>query len=360
MKEVLKMKRIRKGLVIGILMLSILITQVQPVYASDAFEGWNDETKEDAWSVYAMTDWSVFSRELLFGTAKGGANAVGISSAVELYRGRIRAILEGMNETYGIYPNTNYTELILCLIQVLSNGAPDENDPAQVCKYINPSIHIQSINFEKSIKELFKRLSACEEAHSGGGDLFVNDEKLQSIIQGVVFSPTYTAGNPSYSVSNAERFKQANPSLLHGNPSAYFAQMVSQYYNCTSVASGVFAHPCPNAVVTSPFGYRTFDNSFHNGLDLAAPEGTPTYAAESGTVLYARWSDSAGNWVVIDHGGGLVTKYMHHSSYIVSEGQHVEKGQQIGFVGNTGNSFGAHLHFQVEQNGTPVDPEQYL
>ena len=124
--------------------------------------------------------------------------------------------------------------------------------------------------------------------------------------------------------------------------------------------NGQFAHPCPGAVVSSTFGYRTFDNSFHNGLDLAAPEGTPTYAADSGIVLYARWSDSAGNWVVIDHGNGLVTKYMHHTSYTVTEGQYVEKGQQVGYVGNTGNSFGAHLHFQVELNGTPVDPQLYL
>lgn len=124
--------------------------------------------------------------------------------------------------------------------------------------------------------------------------------------------------------------------------------------------NGQFAHPCPGAVVSSTFGYRTFDNSFHNGLDLAAPEGTPTYAADSGIVLYARWSDSAGNWVVIDHGNGFVTKYMHHTSYTVTEGQYVEKGQQVGYVGNTGNSFGAHLHFQVELNGTPVDPQLYL
>lgn len=124
--------------------------------------------------------------------------------------------------------------------------------------------------------------------------------------------------------------------------------------------NGQFTHPCPGAVVSSTFGYRTFDNSFHNGLDLAAPEGTPTYAADSGTVLYARWSDSAGNWVVIDHGNGFVTKYMHHTSYTVTEGQYVQKGQQVGYVGNTGNSFGAHLHFQVELNGTPVDPQLYL
>lgn len=124
--------------------------------------------------------------------------------------------------------------------------------------------------------------------------------------------------------------------------------------------NGQFTHPCPGATLTSPFGYRDFDNSFHKGIDLAAPTGTPTYAAAAGRVIYAFYSVSAGNWVVIDHGNGLVTKYMHHDYYTVSQGQYVEKGQQVGVVGNTGNSFGAHLHFQVELNGVAVDPMGYL
>ncbi len=124
--------------------------------------------------------------------------------------------------------------------------------------------------------------------------------------------------------------------------------------------SGQFANPCPSGTVSSTFGYRDFDSSFHKGLDLAASEGAPTYAADAGTVIIAGWSDSAGNWVVIDHGNGIVTKYMHHSALAVSAGQTVVKGQQIGYVGNTGDSFGAHLHFQVEVNGTAVDPQGYL
>ena len=124
--------------------------------------------------------------------------------------------------------------------------------------------------------------------------------------------------------------------------------------------NGQFTNPCPSGTLSSTFGYRSFDSSFHKGIDLAASEGTPTYAAAAGTVIIAGWSDSAGNWVVISHGDGLVTKYMHHSALAVSAGQSVEKGQQIGYVGNTGNSFGAHLHFQVELNGTAVDPYNYL
>lgn len=133
-----------------------------------------------------------------------------------------------------------------------------------------------------------------------------------------------------------------------------------------SVVSGTgqFAHPCPSASISSSFGYRTFDNSFHKGVDFAASEGTPYYAADSGTVIYATndgsYNGGAGNWIVISHGNGLVTKYMHSSAVYVSVGQQVERGQNIGAVGNTGNSFGAHLHFQVELNGVAVDPMGYL
>lgn len=131
-----------------------------------------------------------------------------------------------------------------------------------------------------------------------------------------------------------------------------------------NVVSGsrYFTHPCPGMTYQSSyFGeVRSFDSRPHKGNDYAAPTGTPTYAAAAGTVITAGWSNSAGNWVVISHGNGLVTKYMHHSSICVSAGQRVAKGQQIGYVGSTGYSTGAHLHFQVELNGTPVNPNNYM
>ncbi len=125
--------------------------------------------------------------------------------------------------------------------------------------------------------------------------------------------------------------------------------------------NGQFTHPCPGMTCqTSYFGeIREFEVGGHKGNDYAAPVGTPTYAAAAGTVIIAGWSDSAGNWVVIDHGGGLTTKYMHHSRILVSAGQTVEKGQQIGEVGSTGQSTGPHLHFQVEVNGVAVNPDDY-
>ncbi|MCL2889176.1 MAG: peptidoglycan DD-metalloendopeptidase family protein [Eggerthellaceae bacterium] len=143
------------------------------------------------------------------------------------------------------------------------------------------------------------------------------------------------------------------------------AAQVSQGAGMSVISgSGVLAHPCPTGFVSSTFGWRNFDNAFHQGSDFAAPQGTPIYAADSGTVIYATydggWNGGAGNWVVIAHGNGVVTKYMHASAVYVSIGQQVERGQNIAGVGNTGYSTGAHLHFQVEVNGVAVDPFLFL
>jgi murein DD-endopeptidase MepM/ murein hydrolase activator NlpD len=110
--------------------------------------------------------------------------------------------------------------------------------------------------------------------------------------------------------------------------------------------------------VTSPFGYRW--GRLHAGIDIGVPYGTPIHAAASGSVVLAGWTGGYGNYTCLDHGGGLATCYGHQSSYAVSSGAQVSQGQVIGYVGNTGHSFGAHLHFEVRINGNPVDPLGYL
>lgn len=128
---------------------------------------------------------------------------------------------------------------------------------------------------------------------------------------------------------------------------------------------GPLMWPVPSSHrITSYFGYRTPDggyvNANHNGLDIGAPMGAPVVAAASGTVVIARYSNSAGNWVTINHGNGLYTVYMHASALNVSEGQYVNAGDTIMFVGSTGWSTGPHLHFGVRNNGVYVDPLTYL
>ncbi|MFV0363128.1 MAG: murein hydrolase activator EnvC family protein [Suipraeoptans sp.] len=128
--------------------------------------------------------------------------------------------------------------------------------------------------------------------------------------------------------------------------------------------SGQFSHPLPGSRVTSGFGYRTNPiyggQEFHKGIDYAAPSGTPIYAAEAGTVTVSGYGPSTGNWIAINHGNGLLTYYFHCSALYVNVGATVTRGQNIAAVGSTGDSTGPHLHFQVMQNGSAVNPLYYL
>ena len=128
-------------------------------------------------------------------------------------------------------------------------------------------------------------------------------------------------------------------------------------------APGQLAWPV-SGTITSPFGMRPnpFGGGleFHQGLDIAAPMGTTVTAAASGTIISAGWYGGYGNYILIDHGGGMSTGYGHLSQIFVSNGQQVQKGQAIGAVGSTGMSTGPHLHFEVRIGGKPTDPAAYL
>ncbi|MEE3452010.1 murein hydrolase activator EnvC family protein [Dialister sp.] len=127
--------------------------------------------------------------------------------------------------------------------------------------------------------------------------------------------------------------------------------------------TGAMSWPC-SGPITSPFGYRTHPifgtTIFHAGIDIGVDYGTPIHAADSGVVVYSGWISGYGNAVIIDHGGGVSTLYGHNQSLAVSEGQSVSKGSVIAYAGSTGNSTGPHCHFEVDINGSPVNPMGYL
>lgn len=125
-----------------------------------------------------------------------------------------------------------------------------------------------------------------------------------------------------------------------------------------TAATGTFQMPIKSYVVTSEYGGRW--GRMHDGMDLGASTGTMIYAADGGTVVRASYYGGYGNCVDVDHENGYMTRYAHCSRLLVSAGDKVYQGQEIALVGNTGNSFGSHLHFEVRVNGASQNPRKYI
>ena len=131
-----------------------------------------------------------------------------------------------------------------------------------------------------------------------------------------------------------------------------------------SSASSGWLRPCSYVKLTSPFGYRDSPtagaSTYHQGVDLAAPQGTPVYASRAGRVTVAGFGSAAGYYVTINNLDGFSSIYMHLNNYVVSSGQTVSAGQLIGYVGNSGIATGYHLHFGIAYNGAYVNPASYV
>lgn len=143
------------------------------------------------------------------------------------------------------------------------------------------------------------------------------------------------------------------------------AEAAGQKYKTTSLGNIKFIWPCPSSGrITSNFGGRSSPtegaSTNHQGVDIGASSGSAIVAAASGTVVISTYSYSAGNYVMLNHGGGVYTVYMHCSQLLVSEGQQVTQGQTIARVGSTGYSTGPHLHFGIRSGGSYINPLKYV
>ncbi len=189
-------------------------------------------------------------------------------------------------------------------------------------------------------KEEFEQLAAESEAY------------MQSLQRN---QATYTRLQAEYKATENELNKELEEML------AELAKQTPAY------VGGELGWPMPlaNKRISSWYGWRDLygtgkKDDFHLGIDIPGATGTNIYAANSGTVVTAKWHYSYGNYVVIDHGGGRSTLYAHASKLLVKVGDKVSKGDTIALCGNTGNSFGSHLHFEVRINGKTTDPMGYV
>lgn len=161
-------------------------------------------------------------------------------------------------------------------------------------------------------------------------------------------------------LSNALDGLQENASQIEGRLQAIYETRQSQKSFDVAIPS---VWPV-NGWLTSKFGHRhqpiAGGTTFHQGIDIAAPYGTPIQAPGDGVVTYAGYRSGYGNVLVIDHGYGIVTSYAHIALILAKEGERIRRGQVIAKVGNTGLSTGSHLHFEVVIDGIPVDPLAYL
>ncbi len=165
-------------------------------------------------------------------------------------------------------------------------------------------------------------------------------------------------------------FRKAVSNITYRNGEVYETEVLKQEVLMEAVPKIVergtkipptYIKPLYGGRLSSGFGYRSFrGGGNHYGVDWACPTGTTIYASSGGTVTRAGWSSSYGYCVYIKHPDGLETRYAHNSRVLVSVGQNVNQGQAIAYSGNTGDSSGPHLHFEIRVNGTPVNPFNYV
>ncbi len=212
---------------------------------------------------------------------------------------------------------------------------------------------------------------ALEEEKETLDEMKASAEEEEQNLEALLSAKTKELSSVKADISNKEaaiaeyeaQIKAENAAIaaLEREVAADKAALYSKY----TYDGGMFTWPCPSYTrISDNYGMRTHPTlgiqKMHNGIDLAAPGGSAILAAYKGTVVAAAYEGSMGNYVMINHGGGLYTIYMHCSALYVSKGQDVQAGTKIAAVGSTGRSTGNHLHFGVRLNGAYVSPWNYL
>ncbi len=278
----------------------------------------------------------------------------------ELFETRIRVMYENGDTTYMevLLSSENFSDM-LSHMEIVSQIMDYDKKVVEEYKALKLSIEQQKASLESDRKQ----------QQDYADDLKVAYEEIEAQKKEYKALKAKVDSNIELKKAEAERMlreqEQINDEIAELSRQEAAAVSSSGGGGGGKVYSGSMTWPCPSYNrISSPYGYRTHPISgtrkLHKGLDISASSGNPVIAAASGTVVKSYFSSSYGNYVVISHGGGVMTAYAHMTRRLVSAGQRVAAGQQVGTVGSTGNSTGPHLHFEVYVGGSTVNPMNYF
>ena len=283
-----------------------------------------------------------------------------IEYTLQLFRDRVRAI----------YMTGGYSDTANSLIMLLSSRS--------ISEFLTRSEYLERIakHDKLLVAGLREELAALEEEKAVlEAEKAVLEEEKAALEkeQTELEKQLKEAKNSIHDLSAMQKEYEANYQELSALQKQIQAELLDIYKNLQTsneaYVGGEMIWPVPGySTISSYYGWRFNNTDFHTGMDITGSgvHGAPVVAANTGTVVFTKncpyngYSYGYGTYIIVDHGGGITTLYAHLSAINVSVGDIVVMGQQIGKVGNTGWSTGAHLHFEVRENGKHVNPLPYV
>ncbi len=288
---------------------------------------------------------------------------------------RIRAMEEDGNLSYWsvLFKANDFADLLDRLNMIEEIAASDQrrlNEMSDVAKEVaetKAAMEAEVAALEASKAELAESQKQQEEKRAEADKLLAELIATGDEYEALLAEAEHQAGKLSDKIDGVEddiEAKEYEQWLATSKPSSSGSSSSSSSGDYYVASDATWLTPCYYVRMTSPFGWRIHpiygDWRFHYGIDLAGPQGTPIYATRAGTVTRTTYDSSSGHYVVLNHGDGFESKYLHMTHYIVSPGEYVSAGQVIGYMGSTGASTGSHLHFSIMYNGQHVNPAKYI
>ena len=283
------------------------------------------------------------------------------------YRDRIRAIEKNGRLTYWsvIFRANSFSDFLdrINMVQEIERADRVRLDKlsaaAKEVEQAQKELEIRKENLVVTREQLLQTQEQLEEKRRE------SDAKLQELLNMGAEYEKYIAEQEEKAAQLAGQIDEKEGLLEGLQKEEYDKWQESQKPEGGNQVDGTtWLSPINYTCVSSPYGMRSHPLEgiwkMHNGVDLDAPLNTPIYASRSGVVYYRGWWGTGGNTIMINHQDGYISRYLHMESFAVANGEWVEAGQIIGYCGSTGGSTGTHLHFEIQKNGSYVNPADYL